>query len=153
MFKTGLHDRTFVPLSSLYLQLDCGHRCHQICHSGLCNKKCTKKVVVRCPCRRLRKEWFCNEQREVLCDNKCLLALQEQKENEERAVAEEIASREREEREAMASLERQLRPRKRKPRPLKAVIDPQPRRRQHLKITVGLLLSTLFMLYTIYYIL
>ncbi|CAG9792862.1 unnamed protein product [Diatraea saccharalis] len=57
--------------------LECGHRCRNICHSGLCqeNQVCNKKTKVHCPCGNLRKEAPCNLVRngevEMICNDVC----------------------------------------------------------------------------------
>ncbi|CAM6091314.1 unnamed protein product [Calypogeia fissa] len=40
---------------------NCAHMCSDLCHPGVCQKAniCHKKVVVRCACQRLKKEWLC----------------------------------------------------------------------------------------------
>lgn len=40
------------------LQLPCGHRCKEICHSGACPLNCSQKVKLRCLCKRLKKVNF-----------------------------------------------------------------------------------------------
>ncbi|KAG9142176.1 hypothetical protein Leryth_007610 [Lithospermum erythrorhizon] len=41
----------------------CTHLCPEICHPGQCPSpdKCAKKVVVRCLCQNLKKEWICKD--------------------------------------------------------------------------------------------
>eukprot|EP00850_Spirogloea_muscicola_P017693 SM000154S01428 [mRNA] locus=s154:231175:234765:- [translate_table: standard] len=41
----------------------CSHMCTETCHPGDCPspRACRKKVVVRCACQRLKKEWLCSE--------------------------------------------------------------------------------------------
>eukprot|EP00002_Diphylleia_rotans_P007576 TRINITY_DN1720_c0_g1_i1.p1 TRINITY_DN1720_c0_g1~~TRINITY_DN1720_c0_g1_i1.p1 ORF type:complete len:1501 (+),score=227.76 TRINITY_DN1720_c0_g1_i1:207-4709(+) len=40
---------------------NCQHMCTDLCHPGACfeGKKCMKKVLVKCPCRRLKAEFMC----------------------------------------------------------------------------------------------
>ncbi|BFI43214.1 NF-X1-type zinc finger protein NFXL1 [Marchantia polymorpha subsp. ruderalis] len=42
---------------------NCAHMCSDICHLGPCQmaNSCRKKVIVRCECQRLKKEWLCSE--------------------------------------------------------------------------------------------
>uniref|UniRef100_M4CY26 RING-type domain-containing protein n=1 Tax=Brassica campestris TaxID=3711 RepID=M4CY26_BRACM len=42
---------------------NCTHLCPEICHPGQCPspEKCGKKVVVRCKCLTLKKEWLCKD--------------------------------------------------------------------------------------------
>ncbi|KAL0888549.1 hypothetical protein Bca101_012532 [Brassica carinata] len=42
---------------------NCTHLCPEICHPGQCPSpdKCGKKVVVRCKCLTLKKEWLCKD--------------------------------------------------------------------------------------------
>lgn len=56
--------------------LECGHRCRNTCHSGLCgNQICTKKTKIHCPCGNIKKEAPCNAVRsgevKILCDVTC----------------------------------------------------------------------------------
>ncbi|KAJ7548966.1 hypothetical protein O6H91_07G035000 [Diphasiastrum complanatum] len=39
----------------------CSHLCPEICHQGPCPLVCHKKVTVRCPCQRRKREWLCSE--------------------------------------------------------------------------------------------
>lgn len=42
---------------------NCTHLCPQTCHPGQCPspEKCSKKVIVRCGCQTLKKEWQCQD--------------------------------------------------------------------------------------------
>lgn len=42
---------------------NCTHLCSEICHPGPCKMaaNCRKKVSVRCPCQRLKKDWICSD--------------------------------------------------------------------------------------------
>ncbi|KAG7247436.1 hypothetical protein CRUP_007374, partial [Coryphaenoides rupestris] len=73
-----------------------GHRCKQVCHPGPCEEKCVQKVKVRCPCKRLKKEFPCaklhSNQCSVECDPTCRELQQrasQLKEDEEKAAKEE----------------------------------------------------------------
>ncbi|XP_077333657.1 NF-X1-type zinc finger protein NFXL1 isoform X1 [Lithobates pipiens] len=77
-------------------ELPCGHRCKEICHQGSCSLLCIQKVKLRCPCRRIKKEFPCNTAREghvsLECDLHCLELKKkavEMKEKEEKAANEE----------------------------------------------------------------
>ncbi|XP_056432252.1 NF-X1-type zinc finger protein NFXL1-like [Gadus chalcogrammus] len=77
-------------------ELSCGHRCKQVCHPGQCEEICQQKVKVRCPCKRIKKEFPCAKLQEdqslVECDSTCKQHLQKAsqlKEEEEKAAKEE----------------------------------------------------------------
>jgi len=84
----------------------CNHRCSQLCHPGECTGStplvCTKKVTLRCPCKRIKTEYKCVDAQRLRgkrattenclleCDAECAqhreqLALIAQKEAEEAA--------------------------------------------------------------------
>ncbi|XP_071934502.1 NF-X1-type zinc finger protein NFXL2-like [Coffea arabica] len=46
---------------------NCTHLCPEICHRGQCPSpdKCSKKVIVRCGCQTLKKEWSCKDVQEA----------------------------------------------------------------------------------------
>lgn len=56
----------------------CGHRCNMVCHKGECGtgENCKKKIVLRCPCKRLKKETQCFMQLKntivLSCDSECI---------------------------------------------------------------------------------
>ncbi|XP_068611953.1 NF-X1-type zinc finger protein NFXL1 [Brachionichthys hirsutus] len=53
-------------------QLRCAHRCKQVCHPGVCEEKCQQKVKLRCPCKRIKKEFLCSQfDQYVQCDDTC----------------------------------------------------------------------------------
>lgn len=86
-------------------QLGCGHRCRGQCHSGECEEKCSQKVKLRCPCKRIKKEFPCSRAQEsqVECDDTCRALMKktnELKEAEERAALEEELRKQQEELEA-----------------------------------------------------
>lgn len=72
--------------------LECGHRCKNLCHSGDCKgQECTKKLKTYCDCGNIRKELACNLVRsgnaKVACDDSCEVkkqAAQIEKEKEEK---------------------------------------------------------------------
>ncbi|XP_041971572.1 NF-X1-type zinc finger protein NFXL1 [Aricia agestis] len=74
--------------------LECGHRCKNLCHSGKCgqNQECTKKTKVVCPCGNLKKDAPCNVVRKseykIVCDQTCedkkLAAIIEKEQEEKR---------------------------------------------------------------------
>ncbi|KAK1889726.1 NF-X1-type zinc finger protein NFXL1 [Dissostichus eleginoides] len=43
----------------------------KVCHPGVCEEKCQQKVKVRCPCKRIKKEFLCSDQCAVQCDDAC----------------------------------------------------------------------------------
>ncbi|GAA6083838.1 NF-X1-type zinc finger protein NFXL1 isoform X1, partial [Tachysurus ichikawai] len=77
-------------------QLKCGHRCKELCHTGVCEENCNQKVKVKCPCKRIKKEFSCSHTRQeenlVVCDETCKdlqRKYAEAQEAEERAIKEE----------------------------------------------------------------
>ncbi|KAI4480690.1 hypothetical protein M0802_014162 [Mischocyttarus mexicanus] len=64
----------------------CGHRCNDICHTGLCKKPdaCNKKVKLWCKCKRIKKEYICSVIQEkkivVECDSICQSLINEKDE-------------------------------------------------------------------------
>ncbi|KAK1803743.1 hypothetical protein P4O66_020762, partial [Electrophorus voltai] len=77
-------------------QLKCGHRCKEQCHEGECADTCNQRVKVKCPCKRIKKEFSCSRARQeedlVLCDDTCRELQRkhtEAREAEERAIKEE----------------------------------------------------------------
>ncbi|RXG62012.1 NF-X1-type zinc finger protein NFXL1 [Armadillidium vulgare] len=74
------------PCSKL---ISCGHRCRKICHSGNCSnaEECRKKVPVRCPCKRLRRDVPCclksSSEGKVECDATCKEKEEEMKKEQE----------------------------------------------------------------------
>lgn len=86
-------------------ELSCGHRCKQVCHPGVCEEKCQQKVKLRCPCRRIKKEFLCSLSNQ--CVVQCVDACRDQqrkvsqvKEAELRAAQEEEQKKLQEELEA-----------------------------------------------------
>nr|XP_045609322.1 NF-X1-type zinc finger protein NFXL1-like [Procambarus clarkii] len=82
--------------------MSCNHRCTKDCHSGPCSKPedCHKRVAVRCPCKRQRKDFLCHlvlaGKVTLECDNVCVAKMEEKKkaqEEEERRKAEEEQAR------------------------------------------------------------
>ncbi|XP_022903190.1 NF-X1-type zinc finger protein NFXL1 [Onthophagus taurus] len=69
----------------------CGHRCRSNCHPGPCvnSELCKKKIKVTCPCKRIKKEFSCENVRNgsavVNCDDVC---------NEKKAEAEQLKATE-----------------------------------------------------------
>ncbi|XP_058075009.1 NF-X1-type zinc finger protein NFXL2 isoform X2 [Magnolia sinica] len=49
---------------------NCSHLCPEICHPGEClsPERCSKKVVVRCACQNLKKEWLCQDVQAAHCN-------------------------------------------------------------------------------------
>uniref|UniRef100_A0A8K9UTS7 Nuclear transcription factor, X-box binding-like 1 n=1 Tax=Oncorhynchus mykiss TaxID=8022 RepID=A0A8K9UTS7_ONCMY len=39
-------------------QLSCGHHCKDLCHPGHCEDKCSHRVKLKCPCKRIKKVCF-----------------------------------------------------------------------------------------------
>ncbi|XP_028973610.1 NF-X1-type zinc finger protein NFXL1 [Esox lucius] len=88
-------------------QLSCGHRCKDLCHPGSCEDKCSHKVKLKCPCKRIKKELLCckarEDQTQVECDEACITLKRkayEVKEAEERLAQEEEARKQQAELEA-----------------------------------------------------
>lgn len=59
-------------------QMLCGHRCTMICHKKDCDtgENCKKKITLRCPCKRQKKEIQCSQQLKnpllLSCDDNCI---------------------------------------------------------------------------------
>uniref|UniRef100_H3C756 Nuclear transcription factor, X-box binding-like 1 n=1 Tax=Tetraodon nigroviridis TaxID=99883 RepID=H3C756_TETNG len=84
-------------------QLSCGHRCKLVCHPGVCEEKCQQKVKVRCPCKRIKKEFPCCQAHQcVPCDDGCR---EQQKKLLQEKEAELRASQEEEQRKLQEELE------------------------------------------------
>ncbi|XP_028824270.1 NF-X1-type zinc finger protein NFXL1-like [Denticeps clupeoides] len=95
-------------------QLSCGHRCKDVCHPGNCDAFCSQRVKVKCPCKRIKKEFSCSQAGLVLCDDACKSL---QKKAAEIKAAEEQAALEEERKKEQAELEafeKRLRGRKKK---------------------------------------
>ncbi|XP_031734918.1 NF-X1-type zinc finger protein NFXL1-like [Anarrhichthys ocellatus] len=106
---TSADEQTKVELGSCNNQcpkeLSCGHRCKQACHPGVCEEKCQQKVKLRCPCKRIKKEFPCSPsvQCVVQCDDACRdqqRKVSQVKEAEQRAAQEEEQKKLQEELEA-----------------------------------------------------
>ncbi|XP_037614854.1 NF-X1-type zinc finger protein NFXL1 [Sebastes umbrosus] len=106
---TSADEQTKVALGSCNNQcpkeLSCGHRCKQVCHPGVCAEKCQQKVKLRCPCRRIKKEFPCSpsDQCVVQCDDSCRdqqRKVSQVKEAEQKAAQEEEQKKLQEELEA-----------------------------------------------------
>ncbi|XP_071003294.1 NF-X1-type zinc finger protein NFXL1-like [Oncorhynchus clarkii lewisi] len=77
-------------------QLSCGHHCKDLCHPGHCEDKCSHRVKLKCPCKRIKKELLCykarQDQTQVDCNDACTALRRkanEVKEAEENAALEE----------------------------------------------------------------
>ncbi|KAI5609275.1 NF-X1-type zinc finger protein NFXL1, partial [Silurus asotus] len=77
-------------------QLKCGHRCKELCHAEECEDNCNQRVKVKCPCKRIKKEFSCSQARQeenlLICDDTCRdlqRKYAEAREAEERAIKEE----------------------------------------------------------------
>ncbi|MBN3315137.1 NFXL1 protein, partial [Atractosteus spatula] len=99
-------------------QLQCGHRCKETCHPGSCMGICSQKVKLRCPCKRIKREYPCFKAHEGLvvveCDEACKdlqKKASEMKEAEEKAAIEEEKRRQQAELEAF---EKRLKGRRKK---------------------------------------
>nr|XP_043877062.1 NF-X1-type zinc finger protein NFXL1 isoform X1 [Solea senegalensis]XP_043877063.1 NF-X1-type zinc finger protein NFXL1 isoform X1 [Solea senegalensis]XP_043877064.1 NF-X1-type zinc finger protein NFXL1 isoform X1 [Solea senegalensis]XP_043877065.1 NF-X1-type zinc finger protein NFXL1 isoform X1 [Solea senegalensis] len=106
---TSADEKTKMQLSSCNNQcpkeLSCGHRCKQMCHPGVCEEKCQQRVKLRCPCKRIKKEFPCSvsTQTDVQCDDVCRdqqRKISQLKEAEQRAAQEEEQKKLQEELEA-----------------------------------------------------
>ncbi|KAG7160847.1 NF-X1-type zinc finger protein NFXL1-like [Homarus americanus] len=86
--------------------ISCNHRCTKDCHTGPCSlpENCHKRVAVRCPCKRQRKDFFCNlmvaGKVSLECDDVCITRMKEKKkaqeEEERKKIEEEKAKQKRE---------------------------------------------------------
>lgn len=58
--------------------MSCNHRCIMVCHAGPCSdrEQCKKKVTIRCPCKRQKKEVQClsllKNATELICNDECV---------------------------------------------------------------------------------
>ncbi|XP_070554401.1 NF-X1-type zinc finger protein NFXL1-like [Ptychodera flava] len=86
--------------------LPCDHACTKPCHPGSCvtSEMCTKKVTVRCSCRRKKKDFPCNVVRscngQVKCDDICEIELEKKRKaliEAEKLKQEEILKRQQKE--------------------------------------------------------
>lgn len=120
-FTTGTSEEKELMLScknQCNKLISCGHRCSRECHSGPCSEPqdCHKRVTVRCPCKRQRKEYLCplvtTGKVKLECDGVCAIKLEEKRkaqEEEERKKLEEEQARQRKE---VEDFERKLEGRK-----------------------------------------
>uniref|UniRef100_A0A4W5L6V8 CXC domain-containing protein n=1 Tax=Hucho hucho TaxID=62062 RepID=A0A4W5L6V8_9TELE len=55
--------------------MSCGHHCKDLCHPGHCEDKCSHRVKLKCPCKRIKKELLCynarDDQAQVECNEAC----------------------------------------------------------------------------------
>lgn len=111
------------------LQLPCKHRCQKNCHSGDCMSKleCTKKVVTRCQCKRIKKEVHCNERshkdNQLNCDDQCQLKIKTAQKKADETLEKRKLIEEMKQREELEYYQRKLEGKKRKPRKVKEVIE------------------------------
>ncbi|XP_059151561.1 NF-X1-type zinc finger protein NFXL1-like [Physella acuta] len=98
-------------------EMPCGHPCGAICHSGACPNinSCDKKVVLKCRCKKIKKEILCKDKAVVPkpeCDTSC--------KNKSMTVDETSKLKEEEERKKqeaeLLEFERMMKGRKKKPR-------------------------------------
>ncbi|GFR97491.1 NF-X1-type zinc finger protein NFXL1 [Elysia marginata] len=100
-------------------EMPCGHPCGAICHPGSCPNtgKCEKKVVLKCKCKRKKKEIICKDrpasQGKLECDENC----KSNKKNVDELKQKEAEEEERRRQEAeLEEFERMMKGRKKKPR-------------------------------------
>ncbi|ELT89307.1 hypothetical protein CAPTEDRAFT_178429 [Capitella teleta] len=107
-------------------KLPCGHNCKALCHPGSCPnpKRCAERVLVRCPCKRLKTDFLCNEVQakmaKVECDEECLQ--HQTLVNAQKAIEEDekMAEERKKQQQELEEFERKQRGKKRKPRKQKA---------------------------------
>ncbi|KAF5270987.1 hypothetical protein FQR65_LT05337 [Abscondita terminalis] len=65
----------------------CGHRCRSNCHAGECRNSelCKKRVKITCSCKRIKKEFSCEEFRSTVAMVKCDEVCQEKQREEKKA--------------------------------------------------------------------
>lgn len=87
-------------------QLECGHRCPQVCHPGVCvppEGGCQARCRISCPCGRRNGSVLCCEQQlqqQLVCDQKCAQKKEQlEKEREVSALAAVTEAEERRQRE------------------------------------------------------
>ncbi|CAB3990085.1 NF-X1-type zinc finger NFXL1 [Paramuricea clavata] len=100
--------------------LKCGHQCSLHCHFGPCidAKDCSRKIVVRCPCKRLKKDYPCSEAQGISleCNEECrkiVMKTEKERKEQERIQQEEEMKLHKEE---VEKYERKKQGRKRRPR-------------------------------------
>ncbi|XP_067039445.1 NF-X1-type zinc finger protein NFXL1-like [Acropora muricata] len=109
----------------------CGHRCASICHPGPCpsSDKCTKKISVRCPCQRRKKDFPCHAVQKgegtLVCDKDC----DDSKAKQNKKISVEEEKRKQKElkaqQEELERFERRQKGRQRKPRKnVEEIVEP-----------------------------
>ncbi|XP_015776408.1 PREDICTED: NF-X1-type zinc finger protein NFXL1-like [Acropora digitifera] len=109
----------------------CGHRCTSICHPGPCpsSDKCTKKISVRCPCQRRKKDFPCHAVQKgegtLVCDKDC----DDSKAKQNKKISVEEEKRKQKElkaqQEELERFERRQKGRQRKPRKnVEEIVEP-----------------------------
>ncbi|GFO45458.1 NF-x1-type Zinc finger protein nfxl1 [Plakobranchus ocellatus] len=100
-------------------EMACGHPCGAVCHSGPCPNagKCEKKIVLKCKCKRKKKEIICKNMNgpkdKLTCDENC----KSNKKSTDDAKQKEAKEEERRKQEAeLEEFERMMKGPKRKPR-------------------------------------
>lgn len=88
---TNADEETKISLRSCGSQcpkkLPCGHTCGALCHPGACpvENACTKKITLRCGCRRIKREFICKDVKiKILeCDTQCKEEKEKKRQEEE----------------------------------------------------------------------
>ncbi|TRY60282.1 hypothetical protein DNTS_009655 [Danionella cerebrum] len=123
-------------------QLVCGHRCKLLCHAGECERSCSQRVKIRCPCKRIRKDVPCvrvqAQECVLMCDETCR---ELQKKQAEALAAEERAALDQEMKQQQLELElfqNRLKGRRKKRRVTSDVDSDEPSLWSRLKILLPL---------------
>ncbi|KAK6976666.1 NF-X1-type zinc finger protein NFXL1 [Biomphalaria glabrata] len=98
-------------------EMACGHPCGATCHSGSCpnTNKCDKKVILKCKCKRIKREIFCRDKDctpKPECDSNCKPKTQNLDDMAKIKEKEDLKKQEAE----LQEYERMMRGRKKKPR-------------------------------------
>ncbi|XP_075985237.1 NF-X1-type zinc finger protein NFXL1 [Anticarsia gemmatalis] len=152
-------EETFSCKQQCPKNLDCGHRCRNICHPGACDTQvCTKKTKLHCPCGNIKKEAPCNAVRsgeiKILCDETCeakkiAAKIESEKEKQRLQALEEERNKK-----ELAEYEWKLSGKKKKYKEKKVVV-PQDERGFFNKYSIGILsvgVAIISALYYIYYV-
>ncbi|KAH9492637.1 NF-X1-type zinc finger protein nfxl1 [Bulinus truncatus] len=136
-------------------EMPCSHPCGATCHNGTCpnTNKCDKKVVLKCKCRRIKKEISCKDKDitpKPECDDNCKSKTQNVNETTKIKEEEDLKKQEAE----LLEFERMMRGRKKKPRKHKEEVEEDSAFRRykfHIIFVLGLLTAFCVALYFTYY--
>lgn len=131
----------------------CGHRCTMVCHTGLCatGESCKKKITLRCPCKRIKKEMQCSTQQKKVtvlsCDDECITIQEKLKAEElENYLKSEEEEKKKQEQELQEFL-RKTEGRKRKKKKISNEIDSSPKYTKYIISAIIILCIIGFLLF------